>query len=120
MNNTIEKWEKDLKKISASLLAPDGSGSRFSSISSMREYPQLVSFIRSLLSQQRTQTIEEYNGKGLEAYEDGFADGVRQGKKETIEEIKKIIEQNTDKTFGTQDFDGIAGDINAWYLDSLK
>ena len=64
MKPTVQakEWEKELKKITASIISPDGDGCTSSSIAGLQEYPKLVSFISSTLAEARKETVKEIEG----------------------------------------------------------
>ena len=92
MKPTVQakEWEKELKKITASIISPDGDGCTSSSIAGLQEYPKLVSFISSTLAEARKETIQEI-----------------------VDHFKIISQKNTDFIYKTTD-------IKQWAEDALE
>jgi len=88
MKPTVQakEWEKELKKITASIISPDGDGCTSSSIAGLQEYPKLVSFISSTLAEARKERDDT-----------AYAKGIIKGKEQAYREIKGIIEEEAKK-----------------------
>jgi len=109
--NTVQakEWEKELKKITASIISPDGDGCTSSSIAGLQEYPKLVSFISSTLAEAHKIAYEEgartqalLDAKTIaetrkERDDTAYAKGIIKGKEQAYREIKGIIEEEAKK-----------------------
>lgn len=95
----VSEWERELEKIPASLISPDGDGCEWESISGLKEYEQLKSFIQSLLDQQKAEMVEMVRGmEAVDTLTGGFVNknhdsGYRKGYNQALDDILEKLEE---------------------------